>query len=198
MCFLSGTLIATPQGAVAVEALRIGDLVLTADGRAVPVLWLGRQVIATVFGLRDTDHPVTIRSGALGEGLPARDLRVTAGHAMLIDGVLANAAALVNGTTIARISPAELGDRFTVYHIETEHHEIVLAEGAASETFVDNVTRARFDNFREYLAIFGAEGRAMEERPEPRAMSERQVPPAIRARIAARAAALSAGVAAAA
>jgi hypothetical protein len=45
VCFLAGTLIATPTGEVPVECLNIGDLVLTADGRAVPVKWIGRQTI---------------------------------------------------------------------------------------------------------------------------------------------------------
>ncbi|PZO74546.1 MAG: type I secretion protein, partial [Mesorhizobium amorphae] len=34
VCFLPGTLIATPSGTVPVETLAIGDLVLTADGNA--------------------------------------------------------------------------------------------------------------------------------------------------------------------
>jgi len=185
VCFLAGTRIATTTGQKTVEDLAIGDLVLTSSGAAVPVLWVGRQTVATLFGLRDADLPVCISAGALGEGLPARDLRVTSGHAMLIDGVLVNAGALVNGSTITKIARSELGEQFTVYHIETENHDIVLAEGAATETFVDNVSRARFDNFAEYQALFGAEDRPMQERPEPRAASARQVPSAIRARLAA-------------
>jgi hypothetical protein len=50
-CFLAGTLIATPTGAVPVETLAIGDPILTADGRTVPVKWLGRQTLSTRFGL---------------------------------------------------------------------------------------------------------------------------------------------------
>lgn len=198
ICFLAGTNIATTAGLKAVEDLSIGDMVLTPSGAAVPVIWVGRQAVATRFGLRDADLPVCISAGALGENVPARDLRVTSGHAVLIDGVLVNAGALVNGSSITQIARSELGDTFTVYHIETENHDIVLAEGAPTETFIDNVTRARFDNFAEYEALFGAEGRPMEERPEPRAASHRQVPPAIQARIAARAAVLAPALAKAA
>jgi hypothetical protein len=46
VCFVAGTLIATPDGERAVEALAIGDLVMTANGRAVPVKWLGRQTLS--------------------------------------------------------------------------------------------------------------------------------------------------------
>ena len=47
MCFYPGTLIRTPDGEVAVETLKPGDLVLTADGAVKPVNWLGRQTIST-------------------------------------------------------------------------------------------------------------------------------------------------------
>ncbi|WP_431284792.1 Hint domain-containing protein [Humitalea sp. 24SJ18S-53] len=198
VCFMAGTLVATPSGQAAVETLAIGDMVLAADGRAVPVMWLGRQTVSTMFGMTETRHPVLIRAGALGNNLPVRDLGVTADHAMLIDGVLVQAGALVNGSSIIRMPLADLGDRFTVFHIETEHHEIIVAEGAATETFIDNVTRRRFDNFAEFAALYGAEGRPMDELPQPRAMSLRQVPAVIRARIAAHAVLLAGDRAAAA
>ena len=191
LCFLAGTLIATPKGPIAVEDLAIGDLVLTADSRAVPVKWLGRQVLAAPFGMIEGRSPVVIEAGALDDDVPVRPLRVTADHALMIDGVLVQAGALVNGSTIRRLSSAELGWRFVVYHVETENHEVILAEGAPAETFIDNATRRVFDNYTEYVAMFGSESGMIEELPHPRAMSARQVPPTIRARIATRARALA-------
>lgn len=189
-CFLAGTMIATPEGERAVEDLAIGDLVLTSDGRAVLVKWMGRQTLVTVFGPPENLRPVCIAAGALGEGLPIRDLCVTAGHAMVLDGLLVQAGALVNGTTIRRMTASELGERFIVHHIETEEHEIVLAEGAPTETFVDNVTRRRFDNFAEYEELFGVETGKMDELDHPRVKSARQLPAALRARLDGRAAVL--------
>jgi hypothetical protein len=58
-CFCAGTLITTPAGQVAVESLAAGDLVLTADGRAMPVRWLGRTVVSRAFAdplRRDDEH----------------------------------------------------------------------------------------------------------------------------------------------
>ena len=185
VCFAAGTLIATADGERAVETLSMGDLVMTADGRSVPVKWIGRQTLSTVFGMPDGRRPVCVSAGSLGDNLPVRGLRLTATHALMIDGVLVHAGALVNGTSIRRIPSSELGERFLVYHIETENHEIVLAEGTAAETFIDNVTRERFDNYAEYLALYGPAPAAMEELSLPRAMSSRQVPAAVRARIAA-------------
>jgi len=185
VCFLPGTMIATPEGEVAVESLSIGDLVNTADGRTVPVRWLGRQTVVARFGIPEGRRPVHIVAGALGADLPKRDLRVTSDHALLIENVLVHAGALVNGTTIRRIPLSELGERFLVYHIETENHEVIVAEGTPAETFIDNVPRARFDNYAEYLAQYGDKPPAMVELSQPRAMSRRQVPPAILALIAA-------------
>jgi Hint domain-containing protein len=191
LCFLAGTMIRCPSGERAVETLAIGDLIFTAEGRVVPVIWVGRQTVATLFGLPEGRRPVCIAAGALADNLPNRDLRLTSDHALLIDDVLVHAGALVNGSTIRRIPNAELGGRFTVYHIETQNHEIILAEGTPAETFVDNATRRRYDNYPEYESMYGAQGRSMEELPYPRAMSPRQLPTKIRSQIARRAAALS-------
>jgi hypothetical protein len=188
LCFLAGTMISCPGGERAVETLAIGDPVLTADGRTVPVKWLGRQTIVRPFGIVESRRPVAIAAGALGDNVPIRDLRLTSDHALLIDGVLVHAGALVNGGTIRHLSNEELGPRFIVYHIEAENHEVILAEGAPAETFVDNATRRIYDNYQEYRSLYGDQPGAMEELPYPRAMSSRQVPPAIRAHIARRAA----------
>jgi hypothetical protein len=178
-CFAAGSLIATPAGEVAVERLRIGDTVQTAEGRAVPVKWIGRQTVSTHFGPAERLMPVRFAAGSLGEGLPHEPLTVTADHGMLVDGVICLAGALVNGTTITRVPLAEMGERYTVYHIETEAHEIILANGAPAETFIDNVSRRVFDNFAEFEALYG-DVPEMAELPYPRAMSARQVPGRIR------------------
>jgi hypothetical protein len=182
-CFLGGSLIATPEGEREVETLAIGDAVLTEDGRAVAVKWIGRQTVFTVFGPAERLMPVRFASGSLGEGLPHADLTVTADHGMLIDGVICHAGALVNGETITTVPLEEMGPSYTVYHIETEEHKIILANGAPAETFIDNVSRRSFDNFAEFEELYG-DVPDMEELDYPRAMSARQVPPRIKAKLA--------------
>ncbi len=180
-CFAAGSQISTPEGTLAVEALRIGDLVKAANG-AVPIKWIGRQTVSTRFGPAERLMPVRFATGSLGDGLPTSDLTVTADHGMLIDGVICHAGALVNGTTITQVPLSEMGDSYTVYHIETEEHEIILANGAPAETFIDNVSRRAFDNYSEFETLYG-DVPEMEELPYPRAMSARQVPHEIRARL---------------
>jgi hypothetical protein len=185
LCFHTGTRIATPEGEALVEDLRIGDLLERVDGKAVPVKWIGRQTVFSAFGPAERLMPVRISAGALGNGLPHTDLTVTADHGMLVDGVICHAGALVNGTTITRVPLEEMGETYTVYHIETEEHEIILANGAPAETFIDNVSRRVFDNYAEFETLYG-DVPEMEELPYPRAMSARQVPAHIANRLTTR------------
>lgn len=182
LCFGQGTLIATPDGDRAVETLSMGDLILTAEGTATPVKWVWTQTVAPRFYPADRLQPVRLRAGALGDGLPLRDLVLTADHALLIDGMLINASALVNGTTIDWLPQSELGDSFAVYHIETDGHEIILAEGTKAETYIDHVGRRSFDNYADYIAQFGIE-ETLVEMPYARVSARRQLPSALKDRL---------------
>ncbi len=151
-CFTAGTRIATPSGEVPVERLQIGDLVLTPSGAAKPVKWLGRRSYgARAVAGSPAAQPVRIRAGALAEHTPTRDLFVSPQHALLIDGMLLPAAALVNDVSITRCR--NYGD-VSYIHIELDDHDAVLAEGAATETFVDCDSRAMFQNAAEYAALY--------------------------------------------
>ena len=182
VCFLAGTQIKAPAGDVRVEALAIGDLVLTADGRVAPVRWVGIQSVVSLFADRLRSFPIRITTGALGDGLPVRDLFVSPDHALFLDGALVQAGALVNGTTIVR--ETEMPERFTYFHVELEDHSLILAEGVPAETFLDTVTRRRFDNWAEYEARYGDTGPLLAELPAPRIKSARQLPRALRDRLA--------------
>ena len=182
ICFMPGTQICTPAGEVAVEDLKIGDLVCTSDGRSVAVRWIGRQAVAGRFA-DELRLPIRIRAGALGDNVPSRDLRVSPDHALLVDDVLIHAGALVNGTSIVRERAVPI--IFTYYHVEVGDHSLILAENTPAETFVDNVDRANFDNWHEYQALY-PEGKGVIEMSYPRAKALRQVPRTIRQRLAER------------
>ena len=94
---------------------------------------------------------------------------------MLVGGVLCEAGALVNGTTITRVPLSEFGGSYTVYHVETEAHEIILANGALAETFIDNVSRRAFENYAEFEELYGDQPE-MKELPYPRASNARHLP----------------------
>lgn len=181
-CFLAGTQIDTAYGPRPVEQLAPGDQVLTVDGRSVPVLWVGRQTVLARFSPAERLKPVRIAAGALGGGLPRRDLYVTADHALSLDGVLVTAGALVGAIGITAMPVSAFGGSYTVYHIETQAHEIILAEGAPAETYIDYVGRRAFENYDEYVALHGAE-RSIPELRQPRVTATRQLPSGLRARL---------------
>jgi hypothetical protein len=180
-CFMPGTLISTPEGARSVETFKPGDLVITAQGRAVPVRWIDRQTVSRMFGDPMRILPIRITAGALGCNLPARDLLLSPDHALLIDGLLVQAGALVNGASVVRES--DVPEIYIYHHIELDDHSLLLAEGFPAETFVDNVDRLAFDNWDEHEALY-PQGKPIVEMDYPRAKAYRQVPRAIRERLA--------------
>ena len=182
LCFASGTLIATPDGECAVEALSIGDDILTADGRITKVKWIGVQDFTLPVNMRHGEPraPVVIAAGTLGTHT---DLCISADHGMIVDGLVINAGALVNGTTVKYLPVSEMPAQFTYYHVETENHEVILANGAAAESFIDYTGRQQFDNYHIYLALYG-DDRTIAEMPRPRLSAARLVPAGIKARVA--------------
>jgi hypothetical protein len=165
--------------------------VRTLDGRDVPVRWVGRQTISTRFADPLRVLPICIKAGALAENVPLRDLYVSPDHAILIDDILVHASALVNGTSIVRApAPAQT---FTYYHVELADHSLLLADNVPAESFIDNVDRLAFDNWDEHEAL-GDEATPLVEMSYPRAKAARQVPVAVRERLAARGQALFATV----
>ncbi len=143
LCFLRGTRIATPDGEVPVDRLAVGDLVLTASGAPRPVRWIGTGEVLATPGRRDAATPVIVRRGALADEVPRRDLRVTKGHSLSIDDVLIPVEFLVNHRTILWDDRAQ---KVTFYHVELEHHDVLIAEGAPAESYRDDGNRWLFRN----------------------------------------------------
>ena len=138
VCYAAGTQILTARGEVAIEDLRAGDLLFSPRTLSfVPMLWIGRQRI------RDPTHrAVRVAAGALGPGKPHTDLTVSPNHSLFLDGLLVPAFALVNGATVTW----EPRPSIDYHHIECAAHDLVLANGAPSETWLDYGNRDAFDN----------------------------------------------------
>jgi ELWxxDGT repeat protein len=151
-CLRRGTLILTDRGEVPVEKLSIGDRVITMAGAARPIKWIGRRSYSGRFVMGRKDIlPICIKADALDEHVPGRDLWISPHHAMYLEGVLIEAKDLVNGVSIVQAEHVEYVEYF---HIEFETHDVIVAEGALSESFVDDDSRGLFHNAHEYRALY--------------------------------------------
>ena len=142
-CFTPGTSIATPKGERLVEELREGDKIITRDNGIQEIRWIGKRGLDWA-GIAANPHlkPVLIEKGALGNGLPERDILVSPQHRFLVVNertqlyfdeheVLVAAKHLVNNRQIRQIDSMGL----TYVHFMCDRHQVVLANGAWTETF---------------------------------------------------------------
>ncbi|MEJ1117840.1 Hint domain-containing protein [Phyllobacterium sp. CCNWLW109] len=134
-CFVRGTLIATPDGEIAVERLKAGTIISSLNNGAVAVKWVGnRSIDPKTLDKPRNDLPIRILAGAIAEDMPSRDLYVSPDHCMFVNGSLVPAKLLINGTTISQpitLNPVDY------YHIELEQHDVIWANGAMAETYLD-------------------------------------------------------------
>jgi len=151
-CYRLGTRIRTVHGEVPVEELQIGEDVMTVAGIARPIKWIGQRSYSGRFASGNKKIlPVCFKPGSLAEGMPKRNLWVSPNHAMYIDGLLIQAEDLVNGDNVVQ---AEAKDTIRYFHIELESHDVILAEGAWSETFIDDHSRMMFHNAADYFGRY--------------------------------------------
>jgi hypothetical protein len=145
-CFAAGTRILAEHGEIPVEALRPGDLVRTASGRLGPVAWIGQTTINLSRHPEPARAtPIRVAADAIAPGVPCRDLYLSRDHAVLLDGALIPVWQLANGASIAR---DDSWRSVTYFHVELDRHDIVLAEGLASESYLDTGNRGLFANAR--------------------------------------------------
>ncbi|MDR3531093.1 MAG: Hint domain-containing protein [Rhodopila sp.] len=142
-CFLPGTLIRTDRGEIAVEKLRTGDSVITLGGQQRRLCWIGQGRALATRGRRTAATPVIVRKGALSDNVPHNDLRITKGHSLYFDGMLIPVEFLVNHRSIHWDDRAQ---EVTVYHLELDTHDVLLANGAAAESYRDDGNRWLFSN----------------------------------------------------
>ena len=147
-CYASGTMIDTPEGARAVETLRIGDQVLTNKGRAVRIRFVARRSFnATELRSFAPLRPILVPTGSVARGVPSTDLTVSALHRVLVrdadlERLFGLHAAFVAARDLPFARPAPLAD-LTYVHFMCDSHECVLANGCESESlFPGDVTLA--------------------------------------------------------
>ena len=133
ICFAAGTMILTPAGEVPVETLRPGDRVCTADNGPQRLLWSGGHAFGkSQLAAWPRARPVLIPAGRYGARRP---LLVSQQH-----GILCGDAGLIRARHLcdipgsgARIAAGKRRGRYI--HLLFERHQIIFADGVASESF---------------------------------------------------------------
>ena len=142
-CFTPGTLIATARGERPVEDLQVGDRIITRDNGIQEIAWVGHKQFQGAELVRNPHlKPVLIKAGSLGNDLPERDMLVSPNHRLLVASdmtqlyfeeseVLAAAKHMVGSQGIHRVDVTQT----TYIHFMFERHEVVLSDGAWTESF---------------------------------------------------------------
>lgn len=139
-CIAAGTMIATPNGATDVAALKAGDLVETQDHGAVPLASVGRRSLD--LSNRAKGKPILIKTSCFGDQRPERDLILSPDHRVLVNDpacsflfgtseLLAPSKRLVDLPRIREMRNRQHIEYITLF---AERHEIILANGMAVET----------------------------------------------------------------
>jgi hypothetical protein len=142
-CYARGTMIRTDRGEVSIEELSIGDRVVTHSEKHKTIKWIGRGQALSTGGRQHAATPVIVRKAAIADNVPVRDLRITKGHALFIDGVLIPVEELINHRSIFWDDRAQ---EVQIYHIELETHDVLIANGAPAESYRDDGNRWLFRN----------------------------------------------------
>jgi hypothetical protein len=155
-CLLKGTRVSTPSGERMIEDLQIGDKVLTLSGPKA-IKWIGYNMHT-----KDADRPwqarvmpIRVARAAIADQAPQRDRYLSPEHRIFVNNVLIAVKHLVNGASIAPATPAGMA-MIEYYHIEFDTHEVMLAEGAPVESFMEAKSgREYFSNFVQYERLYG-------------------------------------------
>ena len=146
VCFAAGTRILTDRGEMPVEALKVGDLVMTRDNGLRPVRWIGAKrvrgqgwlaPIRFAAGVLDNrralvlspQHRVMVSSKIAARVAGERECLVAAKHLLALPGVA--------------IMPTET---VCYFHLLFDRHELIVSEGAVTESlYVGDETRRLLD-----------------------------------------------------
>jgi Ca2+-binding RTX toxin-like protein len=142
-CFTPGTLIATPTGERKVEDLKAGDRVITRDNGIQEIRWAGKKAMkGSDFKKSPHLRPVLIQKGALGNGLPERDMLVSPNHRILVASDMTalyfeEREVLVAAKHLTGMDGVDVVDvSWTTYiHFMFDQHEVVLSDGSWTESF---------------------------------------------------------------
>lgn len=185
VCFLAGSMIRTPDGDCAVENIQIGDEVVTFDwksntDRVSPVVWVGKAHVSVRPDLPDDEagYPVRILKNAVADGVPYKDMLITAEHCLFFENRFVPVRMLVNGVSIFYDKSIMSYD---YYHVETERHSVITADGMLTESYLDTGNRRSFRQDGKVVGLRGAIRNWVEDAAAPLGVDRSFAEPVFRA-----------------
>ncbi|MTH76282.1 Hint domain-containing protein [Paracoccus aestuariivivens] len=129
VCFAAHTLIRTKRGDLPVHMLRQGDLLQTLDNGCQPIVWIGHSIVHVT----DKTAPVVFEQGVLGN--EAR-LSVSPQHRVLVRSETGGPSLVAAKAMLGMPGVSQANARLAhYYHVLLERHELLLSEGASTESF---------------------------------------------------------------
>ncbi|GBQ19609.1 tail fiber protein [Acetobacter cibinongensis] len=170
-CFCKGSLIRTSKGDTPIEDIQIGDVVAvyydnTINGAVRRVTWVGYSHTVVRSHLPDDQagYPVRLLKDAIAGGIPYKDMLITPEHCLFLDGQFVPVRMLVNGRSIFFDKSIT---SYTYYHIETEKHSVIMADGVMTESYLDTGNRSAFRQNGSVVSIGAHRHLSWEEAAAP-------------------------------
>ncbi|MBT4229463.1 MAG: hypothetical protein HOD73_05495, partial [Rhodobacteraceae bacterium] len=137
VCYGAKTRIETIDGLVEIDRLQPGDLVKTGGNGHHLIRWIRSR---TIFHAELQAHPnlvpVRIKAGAMGKGLPKRDLIISQHHRMIVSSDLSSAETgskeiFIAAKDLIGVPGIEIAidlTEITYWHFICDQHQVVFAE----------------------------------------------------------------------
>jgi len=184
VCFLAGSMLRTLKGDVFIEDIQIGDQLVVFDWRdeaeiVRSVLWTGQAHCVVRPHLPDDEagYPVRILKDAISDGVPFKDMLITAEHCLFFDGRFVPARMLVNGRSIFFDKSITSYD---YYHVETEQHSVIMADGMLTESYLDTGNRHAFSQKGNVVSISSSRNLTWDDAAAPLGISREFAEPLFR------------------
>jgi len=177
-CFLKGSMILTDNGYKPIESINLGDfLKIKSEYKNISrVIWIGKSHCTTKTHLPDDEagYPVRILKDAISDGVPFKDMLITSEHCLFFDGNFVPARMLVNGRSIYFDKSITSYD---YYHIETEEHSVIMADGILTESYLDTGNRNSFSQKGNIISMGSNRNRSWDDAAAPLTVTRETVEP---------------------
>lgn len=181
-CFLAGTEISVCGSLQKVEDLTVGEQIdVFFDGKAKQrtISWVGKSIRTANPHLPDDQagYPVRILKDAITDGVPFKDMLITAEHCLFFDGRFIPARMLVNGRSIFFDKSIA---SYEYYHVETQDHSVIMADGMLTESYLDTGNRHFFSQKGNVISIRGTRKLTWDDAAAPLTVSREIIEPLFR------------------